>query len=86
MLTFLSYLSLLELKEYCEEVLCKETNINSVLNMLVIADRHGAGKLKEICVKFLIENCHTVVRQPGWREMLQPYPALLAGNIQTSVE
>ena len=72
--------SLLELKESCEEVLCRETNIETVLGMLVIGDRHGAGKLKEVCVKFLVENCHTVVQQPGWKEMLEPYPALLAGK------
>jgi len=70
--------SLLELKQSCEEVLCNKTNISTVLAMLVLADRHEAGKLKDVCVKFLIENCHTVVRQPGWREILQPYPSLLA--------
>ena len=70
----------MELKEMCEDVLCKETNIETVLTMLVIADRHQAEKLKDMCVKFLVENCHTVVKQPGWREMLEPYPALLAGQ------
>lgn len=70
--------SLLELKESCEEVLCKDVNIETVLGMLVIADRHGAAKLKEVSVKFLAENSHTVVQQTGWKEMLQPYPALLA--------
>ena len=64
----------------CEDVLCRETNIETVLTMLVIADRHQAMKLKDVCVKFLVENCHTVVKQPGWREMLEPYPALLAGQ------
>ena len=63
----------------CEDVLCRETNIETVLTMLVIADRHQANKLKDVCVKFLVENCHTVVKQPAWREMLEPYPALLAG-------
>ena len=62
------------------KVLCNETNIETVLSMLVIADRHGAAKLKEVCVKFLVENCHTVVQQCGWKEMLEPYPALLAGT------
>ena len=52
--------SLLELKESCEEVLCKDVNIETVLGMLVIADRHGAAKLKEVSVKFLAENSHTV--------------------------
>jgi len=70
--------SLLELKNECEEALCNKTNIDTVLAMLVLADRHEAGKLKDVCVKFLIENCHTVVRQPGWRQQLQPYPTLLA--------
>ena len=66
-------------------MLCRETNIDTVLTMLVIADRHQATKLKEVCVKFLVENCHTVVKQPGWREMLEPYPALLAGKLIQSV-
>ena len=79
-LTFGGLLRLMELKEMCEDVLCKETNIETVLTMLVIADRHQAEKLKDMCVKFLVENCHTVVKQPGWREMLEPYPALLAGQ------
>jgi len=70
--------SLLELKESCEEVLCKETNIETVLGMLVIGDRHGASKLKQVCKKFLVDNCYTVVQQTGWKEMLEPYPALLA--------
>ena len=70
----------MELKESCEEVLCRETNIETVLGMLVLGDRHGASKLKEVCVKFLVENCHTVVQQHGWKEMLEPYPALLAGT------
>ena len=70
----------MELKNECEEALCNKTNIDTVLAMLVLADRHEAGKLKDVCVKFLIENCHTVVRQPGWREQLQPYPTLLAGR------
>ena len=73
--------SLLELKESCEEVLCKETNIETVLGMLVIGDRHGASKLKQVCKKFLVDNCYTVVQQTGWKEMLEPYPALLAGMI-----
>ena len=62
-------------------MLCKETNIETVLGMLVLADRHEARKLKDVCVKFLVENCHTVVMQPGWKEMLEPYPTLLAGLI-----
>ena len=58
------------------------TNIETVLGMLVLADRHGALKLKDVCVKFLVDNCHTVVLQSGWKEMLQPYPSLLAGKSQ----
>jgi len=70
--------SLLELKDSCEEILCNKTNIDSVLAMLVLADRHEASKLKDVCVKHLIENSHTIVKQSGWKEVLQPYPALLA--------
>jgi len=70
--------SLLELKVICEEALCNETNIDTVLKLLVLADRHEASKLKDVCAKFLIENSHTIVKQPEWRNVLEPYPCLLA--------
>ena len=73
---------LLELKEHCELALCermlKDTDVESALEMLFIADQHSASMLKDICVEFLVENCQRLVRIPGWIEKIQAYPYLLA--------
>lgn len=70
--------SLLELKKLCEKVLCREVQASSVLKLLVVADRHDATELKATCVKVVVERSQEVVRQPGWRDVLKPYPGLLA--------
>jgi len=70
--------SLLELKTQCEQVLCREVHASNVLSLLVVADRHDAVELKATCVKVVVERSQEVVRQPGWREVLKPYPELLA--------
>jgi len=70
--------SLLELKKQCEKVLCQEVHAATVLSLLVVADRHEATELKSTCVKVVVERSQEVVRQPGWRDVLKPYPGLLA--------
>jgi speckle-type POZ protein len=69
---------LLELKKYCEAELCREVQVTTALKLLVIADRHDAAELKSTCVKVILERSQEVVKQTGWREILQPYPRLLA--------
>lgn len=70
--------SLLELKSTCEENLCMDTKVESVLSRLVLADRHNAARLKSVCVELLVGNRHVVIKQVGWKETLQAYPHLLA--------
>ena len=59
-------------------MLCREVHAANVLSLLVVADRHDAMELKATCVKVVVERSQEVVRQPGWREVLKPYPELLA--------
>ncbi|KHG25171.1 BTB/POZ and MATH domain-containing 4 -like protein [Gossypium arboreum] len=44
------------LRLMCESVLCKDISVNSVANILALADRHHAMDLKSVCLKFAAEN------------------------------
>ena len=44
------------LRLMCESVLCKDISVNSVANILALADRCHAMDLKSICLKFAAEN------------------------------
>ncbi|MBA0832803.1 hypothetical protein Goarm_017168 [Gossypium armourianum] len=51
------------LRLMCESVLCKDISVNSVANILALADRHYAMDLKSVCLKFAAENL--VVSEKG---------------------
>ncbi|OMO71707.1 hypothetical protein CCACVL1_18093 [Corchorus capsularis] len=40
----------------CDSVLCKDISVNSVANILAVADGYHAMDLKSICFKFATEN------------------------------
>lgn len=40
----------------CESVLCKDISVDSVANILALADRYNASALKSVCLKFAAEN------------------------------
>ncbi|XWS64902.1 hypothetical protein CRYUN_Cryun05aG0044000 [Craigia yunnanensis] len=44
------------LRLMCESVLCKDISVNSVANILSLADRYHAMDLKSVCLKFAAEN------------------------------
>ena len=44
------------LKLMCESVLCKDISIDSVADILPLADRYRATELKSICLKFSAQN------------------------------
>ena len=44
------------LRLMCESVLCKDISVNSVANVLALADRYHAADLKSVCLKFAAEN------------------------------
>ncbi|XWS57902.1 hypothetical protein CRYUN_Cryun09bG0212900 [Craigia yunnanensis] len=44
------------LRLMCESVLCKDISVNSVANILALADRYHAMDLKSVCLKFAAEN------------------------------
>ncbi|XP_021282332.1 BTB/POZ and MATH domain-containing protein 4 isoform X2 [Herrania umbratica] len=44
------------LRLMCESVLCKDISVNSVANILALADLYHAMDLKSVCLKFAAEN------------------------------
>jgi len=44
------------LKSLCETFLSKHLRNENVIDLLIIADKHDAQKLKNACVRFIIEN------------------------------
>ena len=66
-----------DLKSVCESSLCGSVNIDTVLGLLTVADRHAASVLKTFSMRFIVENSGEIVQQKNWREILQPHPELL---------
>ena len=49
-----------------------------VLDLLVLADLHGASSVRNLALKFIVENGKEIVSQIGWREKLKVYPEIMA--------
>ena len=44
-----------DLKSVCESSLCGSVNIDTVLGLLTVADRHAASVLKTFSMRFIVE-------------------------------
>jgi len=64
------------LKRKCERNLCNSLEIKNCLNHLITADLHNATKLKQLALKFVVENSQEVTHLPGWREKITEYPEI----------
>jgi speckle-type POZ protein len=49
------------LVDYCEEVLCASLNVDTVCELLMLADLYHAPVLKENCINFIIQNANDVM-------------------------
>lgn len=67
-----------ELKQMCETSLCENINTENVLDLLVLADLHGASTVRQLALKFIVDNGKEIVSQPGWRDKLKVYPEIMA--------
>ena len=66
------------LKSLCEEALCRAMTIDNVLDMLLLADLHKAGRVKALALNFTIENAQEIVSQDGWSKKLEKFPSILS--------
>jgi len=67
-----------ELKQMCEGSLSENINTDNVLDLLVLADLHGASTVRNLALKFIVDNGKEIVAQPGWRDKLKVYPEIMA--------
>jgi len=67
-----------ELKAMCETSLCENITTDNVLDLLVLADLHSASSVRNLALKFIVDNSREIVNQEGWREKLRMYPEIMA--------
>ena len=42
-----------------------------IADMLVLSDLHGAASVRNLTLKFIVENGKEIVAQDGWRDKLK---------------
>ncbi|XP_010524999.1 PREDICTED: BTB/POZ and MATH domain-containing protein 4-like [Tarenaya hassleriana] len=67
----------------CESVLCKDMSVNSVANILALADRYNATALKSVSLKFAAENLVAVMRSDGFEYLREHCPSLQSELLKT---
>ena len=70
------------LKRIAEDELCDNLQLENVLELVVIADRHGATKLKEKALKMIVEKKEQVENVDDWCKFIGTYPKLTAEIIK----
>ena len=70
-----------QLKDLCEEKLCKNLDKNNCVKLLVFGDMFRASKLKKASLKF-IANASLLKNSNNWKECLQDRPHLLIEVIE----
>ena len=66
-----------DLKELCEESLCKNINVDNALKLLHIADLNNARYLKEFTSNFIIKHRKHFIDNCEFKEMMETNPRLL---------
>ena len=55
------------LKYLCEHYLASNLTIETVAQILLLADMHNAAKLKLACIEFITDNSRKVMATEGWK-------------------
>ncbi|KOM38590.1 hypothetical protein LR48_Vigan03g197200 [Vigna angularis] len=74
------------LKLMCESVLCNDISTDSVVNILLLADRNHATELKFACLKFAVQNLNAVMQSDCFKYLTQKNPLLQVELLKTWVE
>lgn len=67
-----------ELKDYCESVLSEEIQLETCLELLLLADAQLAAKLKAAVQRFILQHRQEFLSIPGWDTCLESRPALFS--------
>ncbi|KAG8371063.1 hypothetical protein BUALT_Bualt13G0048000 [Buddleja alternifolia] len=71
------------LRQMCESHLCKDISVNSVAQILALADRYHAAELKAVCLRFAAENLAAVMRSDGFEYLKENCPVLQSEILKT---
>ncbi|KAG4953152.1 hypothetical protein JHK82_038786 [Glycine max] len=71
------------LRLICESCLCKDICVNSVADILTLADHCHATELKAVCLKFAAQNLAAVMRSDGFEHMKEKGPWLQSEILKT---
>ena len=58
-----------DLKSICETEIGSELNIESVCDVLILADMHSANNLKDTAIEFIKDNSYEVIKTNGWKRL-----------------
>ncbi|KAG6417743.1 hypothetical protein SASPL_119935 [Salvia splendens] len=71
------------LKRICESHLCKDISVDSVAQVLSLADCYHAAELKDVCLKFAAENLAAVMRSDGFEYLKENCPSIQSELLKT---
>ncbi|XP_051185332.1 BTB/POZ and MATH domain-containing protein 1 [Lolium perenne] len=67
------------LKMICQNILCKNLDVENVATTLALADQHNCDKLKDVCVEFIAssDKMDDVVATQGYADLKRSCPSVL---------
>ena len=74
------------LKALCEDALSRVMNIDNALDMLLVADLHKAENVKDLALKFIVENAQEIVSQDDCSKKLEKFPSILLDMFKASIK
>ena len=66
------------LKNFSQQEMLKNLNVETAAKYLVLADLHSANLLKEEAIEYIARNSAAVTKTDGWKQMVKSYPNLIA--------
>ena len=66
------------LKRICEQELEAQINVDTAVELLIVAYLYNSNRLKNLCFEVLTDNLSTIISQPNWTHLEKSYPSLLA--------
>ncbi|XP_073843278.1 speckle-type POZ protein-like [Musca autumnalis] len=78
--------ALFNLQQMCEKMLIDAIGVDSVADILLLAEKHSSESLKTAAVEFIIENIKEVNGTEGWRKLRETYLELYVEILEKTLE
>ena len=64
------------LKSVCGDILLPTLTVDSVIDVLLLADKYRADSFKSKCINFIVENSYKVTRSSSYERLNEDHPNL----------